>query len=270
VFEAASAQSVKALNVGSGLAHVADAGGLKALTVGDGTTATPLAIASAGRLDIHGNGLIVRYANGQDSAALVSVRDQIVRSYNATPALNDGAWDGNGIVSSVVTASPSERAIGYGRAATVLAFDGQTPGTFLGTTGVSDDSVLVRMTLAGDATLDGTVDFNDLVQLAQNYNTTVSDTTDAWWTSGDFTYDGVTDFNDLVKLAQNYNTSLPSAGALAGQIPGATASFDTDLAAAFALADGGSGVPEPTGVAGLALAALALLRRRNRGGRRAA
>jgi len=57
----------------------------------------------------------------------------------------------------------------------------------------------------GDFTYDGIVDFNDLVKLAQNYNTKVSDTTDGWWTHGDFTYDGVTDFNDLVKLAQNYN-----------------------------------------------------------------
>jgi hypothetical protein len=79
------------------------------------------------------------------------------------------------------------------------------------------------------------VDFNDLVKLAQNYNTTVSASTDSWWNRGDFTYDGVTDFNDLVKLAQNYNTALPSAA-----IPGAPVDFQRDLAAAFAT------VPEPS------------------------
>jgi hypothetical protein len=37
------------------------------------------------------------------------------------------------------------------------------------------------------------------------------------------------DFNDLVKLAQNYNTSIPPA-----QIPGASdGNFDAELAAAF-------------------------------------
>ncbi len=34
-------------------------------------------------------------------------------------------------------------------------------------------------TLLGDANLDGVVDFNDLVKLAQNYNTTVSASTTA-------------------------------------------------------------------------------------------
>jgi hypothetical protein len=72
------------------------------------------------------------------------------------------------------------------------------------------------------------VDFNDLVKLAQNYNTTVSDTTDSWWFNGDFTYDGTVDFNDLVKLAQNYNTGLP-----AGAVPGAPAGFGAEVAAAF-------------------------------------
>ena len=39
----------------------------------------------------------------------------------------------------------------------------------------------------------------------------------------------MTDFNDLVKLAQNYNTALPSE-----PIPGASAVFEADLARAFA------------------------------------
>jgi hypothetical protein len=38
------------------------------------------------------------------------------------------------------------------------------------------------------------------------------------------------DFNDLVKLAQNYNTSIPAAGA----VPGASAAFEGDLARAMA------------------------------------
>ncbi len=46
--------------------------------------------------------------------------------------------------------------------------------------------------------------------------------------SGDFTYDGIVDFNDLVKLAQNYNTALPSA-----PVPGASANFNADWAAAI-------------------------------------
>jgi hypothetical protein len=127
-----------------------------------------------------------------------------------------------------------------------------TGGKFLGQT-VDPSTVVVRYTLAGDATLDGAVDFNDLVKLAQNYNTTVSTTTESWWNHGDFTYDGVTDFNDLVKLAQNYNTALPTEA-----VPGAPVNFEADLARAFAVA------PEPGTLSLLAVGALALLRRRNR------
>jgi len=80
--------------------------------------------------------------------------------------------------------------------------------------------------LAGDANRDRSVNFNDLTLLAQNYNTTGQS-----WATGDFTGDGNVDFNDLVKLAQNYNASLLSA-----PLPGLTASFSSDMAAAFAAA----------------------------------
>jgi hypothetical protein len=109
--------------------------------------------------------------------------------------------------------------------------------------------VLVRYTLAGDATLDGVVDFKDLVQLAQNYNT--ADGNQVWY-AGDFTYDGNVNFADLVKLAQNYNGALASAAV----VPGASAGFEADLAAAFA------SVPEPAALPVVTLSVLALIRRR--------
>jgi hypothetical protein len=68
-----------------------------------------------------------------------------------------------------------------------------------------NDYSLQFFVLAGDANHDRTVDFNDLVRLAQNYNTTGGKT----WADGDFTGDGNVDFNDLVILAQRYNTTLP-------------------------------------------------------------
>jgi ELWxxDGT repeat protein len=88
--------------------------------------------------------------------------------------------------------------------------------------------------LAGDANRDRVVDFNDLVKLAQNYNTTGGKT----YADGDFTGDGDVDFDDLVVLAQHYNTSLPGATA-----PSAIANFSSDLAVAFVLA-----APKPTPV----------------------
>jgi hypothetical protein len=71
-----------------------------------------------------------------------------------------------------------------------------------------------------DANHDGSIDFNDLVKLAQNYNVIDGKRT---WEQGDFTGDGNVDFNDLVLLAQNYNTtpgaSAPAAAPQAGPSP---------------------------------------------------
>jgi fibronectin-binding autotransporter adhesin len=110
-------------------------------------------------------------------------------------------------------------------------------------------------TIPGDDTLDGKVDFNDLVRLAQNYDTTL--TTDNWWSSGDFTLDGKVDFNDLVKLAQNYGAA---AAATTPEIP---LSLQADWSAALAAA---AGVPEPSMSVVVAITAIgaALVRRPSR------
>jgi hypothetical protein len=79
--------------------------------------------------------------------------------------------------------------------------------------------------MAGDADGNHTVDFNDLVPLAQHYNTVGGMT----FGQGDFNDDGTVDFNDLVILAQRYNTTLAvpvgvvaGAGALATVAPATT------------------------------------------------
>jgi parallel beta-helix repeat protein len=69
------------------------------------------------------------------------------------------------------------------------------------------DSTLDFFVLEGDANRDRTVDFNDLVSLAQNYTTA----TGMAYSQGDLNMDQVVNFNDLVILAQHYNTSLPPA-----------------------------------------------------------
>jgi hypothetical protein len=103
------------------------------------------------------------------------------------------------------------------------ATGGQLDGDANGTAGPNFDFNFFFM--AGDANHDASVDFNDLVALAQHYNAPGISPA-----QGDFNYDNSVDFNDLVILAQRYNTSLPAAGA------GATlaASFAADWAAATA------------------------------------
>jgi autotransporter-associated beta strand protein len=247
-FEAASAQTVKALTVTAGQARVTNAVKI-ALTVGDGTQATSQLSLTGGKLDLTTNGLAIHYAAGNDAAVLASTRAQIIAGYNpSSPTAGDGTWNGTtGITSSSIG---SLNAIGYALASDVLPFTNGTTDTFLGTT-VDKNTVVARYTLSGDLNLDGSVDFLDLAKLAQSYN--VTDGT-RQWSTGDVNYDGNTDFLDLAKMAQNYNTAL---GAPA--VPGASVDFNADLARAFAA------VPEPGTISILGIGAVALLaRRRNR------
>jgi hypothetical protein len=225
----ATGKTVKALTVGGGGAPVT----LRLGGVNTALKTSALSVDTAGgsRVDVKDSRLIV---SGGDLGGIAGL---IQKGYHG------GAWDGAGIMTSL---GSSSRGLGFARAQDV----GLVGGSF-GDASVAAGDVLIRYTLSGDADLDGRADFNDLVRLAQNYNTTGK-----FWYEGDFTYDGVVDFNDLVKLAQNYNTALP-----AGAIAGAPAGFEGDLARAFA------SVPEPG--ASLVLVGLAMCRTRRRpfGGR---
>jgi hypothetical protein len=199
-----------------------------------------LTLTGAGRIDLLGGTFRVSSIAMNPSESTIDLNDrQLLVDYAGATPLNlirqrvqggyaGGGWDGTGITSSVAAATAGS-AVGYGEASALLGLSGAQTAAWYGHT-VDATSVLVRYTLAGDATLDGLVDFNDLVALAQNY-----ETANKVWTEGDFTYDGAVDFNDLVKLAQNYDGALP-----AGPVPGAPAAFASDLAAAFA------SVPEPS------------------------
>ena len=108
------------------------------------------------------------------------------------------------------------------------------------------NALVFRSTLKGDANLNLTVEFQDLVALAQNYNGTAKE-----WYQGDFDLDGDVDFQDLIPLAQNYNGSLPGVVDELG-----TAEFAADWALAQSL------VPEPTSLAALGVLGAILKRRR--------
>lgn len=123
-------------------------------------------------------------------------------------------------------------------------FDVNNDGQVLTTIGMPGSDTdywvsVLKHTHYGDADLDGTVDFEDLVKLAQHYN----QLTGQGWADGSFNGDGKVDFNDLVLIAQNYNLG-PS-------------SFEADWLLAQSLA------PEPAMM--LSTAFLAAARRRRRG-----
>lgn len=132
-----------------------------------------------------------------------------------------------------IVPSVSGGVYGYLEASAATGFTG----TFAGQTGIDMTSLLIRPTLAGDATLDGTVNFDDLLKLAAGYNNAGS------WGAGDFNYDGTVNFDDLLLLASNYNNSF-----VAGSV----------WASARAI------LPEPVIVTGWVAAGMCLSARRRR------
>jgi hypothetical protein len=182
---------------------------------------TSLTIATGATLDIDNNALVIDYAA---ASPLAGVADAVKTAKLVSAA---AATDGR---------------LGIGTADTKTF---TTLTTFGGIT-LDASAVIARIALLGDANLSGTVDFQDLIILAQNYNLATGGT----WTTGDSNYDGAVDFGDLVPLAQNYNASQ------LGAIQGSTESFTADWALAQSL------VPEPTTLGLIGFAARPLVRRR--------
>jgi hypothetical protein len=107
--------------------------------------------------------------------------------------------------------------------------------------------VAARVAVPGDIDLDGAVDFDDLLKLAQQYGSTSGKT----WITGEITGDGAVNFDDLLVLAQHYSGS-----ALMPPNAGLSSAFQTDWAIARSL------VPEP-GILCAATAGFSRRRRRN-------
>jgi predicted carbohydrate-binding protein with CBM5 and CBM33 domain len=152
-----------------------------------------------------------------------------------------GGHTGVGLISSAA-ATDNRMAVGIAEASSI-----GSPATFMGMP-IDATTTILRYTLKGDADVNGTVDFQDLVSLAQHYNAAGT------WRDGDSDHSGTVDFADLVPLAQNYNRSLAIDGSTLTAIGG------SDFAADFALAQ--SLVPEPATLSTLAIAATAMIRRR--------
>jgi hypothetical protein len=191
-----------------------------------GTSATTSRIDSltitGGNLDLTNNALVLPYTG---TSPIATVRSQLQSGYN------NGAWNGNGIVTSQGNAS--QFGIGYAERSAL-----PTVPAIFGT--VDGDAVLLRFTRYGDANLDGQVNLADFNRLASNFGT--GDT----WDEGDFNYDGNVNLADFNRLASNFGQS--AAG------PTVTPEDWAALASA---------VPEPS-LAALAIAPLLALRRRRR------
>jgi autotransporter-associated beta strand protein len=183
-----------------------------------GGPAAPTAV-----LDLSNTRMLVNY--GTNASPVQDIRQYLRAGFN------NGAWNGNGIISSKAATSPN-------------AGEGGKTGL-----GYRDDAgtttVLVRYTYLGDADLNGQVDVNDLGALATAWQTT------GLWKDGDFDYNNSVDVNDLGLLATNWQAGV---GNPLG--PGSLQEALSQLGLPNVT------VPEPTTVGVLALGALGLTRRR--------
>ncbi|MGA2232727.1 MAG: dockerin type I domain-containing protein, partial [Tepidisphaeraceae bacterium] len=186
-------------------------------TLGSQTTSTAssLIVGPTSALDITNNTFIISFPSGGDPASAI-------RSY-LTSGYDGDTWNGVGIISSNAALNVNLYAVGY--------VDGSRDA---GTSVYGSNEIEIKNSIAGDSNLDGTVNFADLLVVAQNFNKLLDTHGNALdWADGDFNYDGTVNFADLLLVAQNFNKQL-AAGEVT-QLPTATAGswdFAVDAAAA--------------------------------------
>lgn len=119
-----------------------------------------------------------------------TVTGYVISAYNGG---GTAAWQGSGITSSSASAPANLGiyAVGY-----ATYGDNSTTGLSL-----SGNQVLMRPTVAGDATLDGTTNFTDFASLQRNYNKPGD------WVDGDFNYDNYVNFSDFLIFQANDGTT---------------------------------------------------------------
>lgn len=177
---------------------------------------------ATGSVNVGGAKLVINYAG---TSPIGTIRNLIRRGFAS------GAWTGQGIRSDQLTDATG---LAYVEASAVLS---PTGGSWGGIT-VDGTSILISKALRGDANVNGTVDFADLLALVQSYDAAGT------WINGDGNYDGLIDFNDVLIVAQNYGSTLLSDGSIHGN---SSADFSSDWVLARSI------VPEPASLSALAV-----------------
>jgi hypothetical protein len=221
-----------ALLVDAGEARLRASQHLSSLTVAAGAKATlshqptgrlmqTASLSVAGQFDLTDNKLVITAGDvGAITALIASGR-------------NGGAWNGNGIITSLASGNFTTLAIATAQQA------GRGGGTFAGLS-VADGDVLVMFTYGGDANLDGTINIDDYGRI----DTSVGIGLTGWY-NGDFNYDGNINIDDYGIIDVNVG------------IQGSPFSTSEGVAALAPTA-----VPEPTVGGIIALSAVHLLGRR--------
>ena len=142
-------------------------------------------------LDINDNALILLNSNTVNKAASLSMLQSQVAS-----GRDGGPWGGNGITSST-TATTANTTLAIVDNAELGA------GTFRGQVGLDSNTLIVVQAELGDVNLNGTVDFGDLLIVAQNFGEQ-----GVGWAAGNLDGTNGVDFGDLLLVARSSSASL--------------------------------------------------------------
>jgi autotransporter-associated beta strand protein len=240
-------------NVSAGASTALNVASSMSIATGASLQFIPSGTSSAGRLTHQIGALSIAGTGNLDLGnheVLTSTAPATIKTYlaSAFDPLGSQDWSKTGLTSSFARANPTVYSVGY-------AYGGDTsaqeiPVSTHGGAGLSLTQTLIRPVLAGDANLDGTVDFFDISQiLGYKYNTGQP----ASYTDGDLDYSGKVDFFDLsIILSSNYNTGQTfgpaalSAPAAAPSLSGShhAASSASAIASATTIGTFGDGKPD--------------------------
>jgi hypothetical protein len=210
------------------IATIAQSGGLKSIKVDN------LVIDSTGKIDLKDNKLISALPAGSATGGVYDGVQGLVQS-----ASNGGAWDGNGITTSMPDAATGLTTIGVATGEQLRGLGPTDTDIFAGQT-ITGASTIAMYTYAGDANLDGFISGDDYSTIDFNVGTSADG-----YANGDFNYDGIVSGDDYSTIDFNYAAQ--------------GAPFPTSAGIG---AGGVTAVPEPSSALWAALASASILRRR--------
>jgi hypothetical protein len=192
-----------------------------------------ITIQQGGQFNIANNSVAIGFSSPADDP-VKTIAGYLTTGYAA------GHWTGTGINSSTAAAAGSSALLSVGYA------DGNADAG----TPAAPNEILVKLALAGDANLDGMVNFADLVAVVQNFHKPGTD-----WAHGNFDYGGSTSLADLIAVVANFNKAIDADGS----VESSSSNISVQSTAVQ--------FPEPGLLSMVALPMFALARRRRKGKR---
>ena len=251
-----SGTATGSLSANKGVGTLDNAGLVKAADGGVLQITSPWTVKNSGTIQVQSASLGIAGSNWTNtgrmeigSAGWLALGGTSTGSSLAQIQAQLAAGQSGGAGIGTLTGSPANAGIAYGTAGALLGITGTQIVTWH-SLAVDPNAILMQYTISGDADIDGTVNLNDLIRLANHYG----QTSGATWADGDFDYDGAVNLNDLIRLANQYGSQL-------GAEPVAM-DFVADLQATMGGTVAPASVPEPAALGSIAAATLLLLNRR--------